>query len=231
MQKVLAILLSALLALSLAGCGGGEPAESEAPASSAPASSAAAESEAAESEAAESSAPAESEAPVESESPAESEAPVASEVPAAGEATASQPPAAAASGDAAAYLTQVEGLNQAAADFALELINAMGVSDVAQLPAALETVRATKQPFVEFAAVTPPAGYEAAHPALADASARFADFIDRYVDLLQGALDGSVDPTSEEYAQQGAAMTAEMEQIGADLGAAMLAVQEIQAAA
>ena len=51
------------------------------------------------------------------------------------------------------------------------------------------------------------------------------------MDLLQGALDGSVDPTSEEYAQQGAAMTAEMEQIGADLGAAMLAVQEIQAAA
>ena len=228
MQKVLAILLPALLALSLAGCGGGEPAESEAPASGAPASSAAesepAESEAAESEAAESSAPAESEAPVESESPAESEAPVASEAPAAGEATASQPPAAAASGDAAAYLTQVEGLNQAAADFALELINAMGVSDAAQLPAALETVRATKQPFVEFAAVTPPAGYEAAHPALADASARFADFIDRYVDLLQGALDGSVDPTSEEYAQQGAAMTAAMEQIGAAQGGVTQAV-------
>lgn len=165
-KKIIAVLLSAVLALSLAACGGST--SSQAPASSeSPASSSAPAEEASSQDAASVEAPAES-----SEESQE----------ASGEAL-----------DVEAYLAEVEGLNEAAGSFALvmqEVTDAATSQDVEVAKAGLAKLREAAQPFYDFAELTAPAAYEEAHAALAGSCKELADLLVQSADMMEAILNG-----------------------------------------
>ncbi len=124
------------------------------------------------------------------------------------------------------YLAEVDGLNSAAEEFTkvcADFISsaASNSDDLDALTEAIEKVRATKQPFLDFGAITnPPEGYEDAHKKLADNSAKFGDLIDKYCDVLIDTLNGEENADAE-------TIQTDMETVINDLSAAMSEVQAI----
>lgn len=124
------------------------------------------------------------------------------------------------------YLAEVEGLNAGAVDF-MEAVSTLMDDDV-DMEATITAIRDSKEPFVAFSEIdNPPEGYEEAHSRLAEASGEMGDFIDRYADLFQDAIDGVIDMDTE-YTERSEALATEMEEITAELGEAMGEVQNIQ---
>ncbi len=125
------------------------------------------------------------------------------------------------------YLAQVETLNTAAEDFMNALMTfteAANAGNVDQAVKEIETIRQTKQPFLDFGAIAnPPKGYEEAHKNLAEKSTAFGEFIDGYADLIQSGVDGTMDAGA--YAEELAGLSSEVTTLTTDLANAMAEVQ------
>lgn len=125
------------------------------------------------------------------------------------------------------YLAQVEALNPAAEDFMnaiMAFTEAANAGNVDKAVKEIESIRQTKQPFLDFGAIAnPPKGYEEAHKNLAEKSTAFGEFIDGYADLIQGGIDGTIDQAA--YTEELAGLTSEVTTLTTDLANAMAEVQ------
>lgn len=125
------------------------------------------------------------------------------------------------------YLAQVETLNTALNDFMeanLAFTEAASTGDMEQVTKEIDTIRQTKQPFLDFGGITnPPAGYEDAHVKLAEQSTAYGEFIDKYADFIKKGLEGGFNDPS--YTEQATELTNEVTTLTTDLANAMAEVQ------
>ncbi len=125
------------------------------------------------------------------------------------------------------YLEKVDGLNDAAGEFVAvggEFISVAATQsdDEDAIMAAIEKIRDTKQPFLDFGAIdNPPEGYEDAHAKLADCSTRFGECIDTYSDILVDTINGVENEAAD-------TIQTDVEAITNELSAAMTEVQSIE---
>lgn len=102
----------------------------------------------------------------------------------------------AASSDNSDYLAQVDTMNKAAEEFITVSMEFMQLAqedpeNTDALAESIEKTRATKQAFVDFAAIdNPPAGLEEPHARLAKAAGEYADTLEVYCDVLLASING-----------------------------------------
>ena len=110
--------------------------------------------------------------------------------------TAKETEAEAASSDNSDYLAQVDTMNKAAEEFITVSMEFMQLAqsdpeNTDALAESIEKTRATKQAFVDFAAIdTPPEGLEEPHARLAKAAGEYADTLEVYCDVLLASING-----------------------------------------
>lgn len=99
-------------------------------------------------------------------------------------------------GDKDDYLAQVDTMNKAAEEFISASVEFMLLAqddpeNTDGMTECIEKTRATKQAFVDFAAIdNPPEGLAEQHERLATAAADYADTLDVYCDVLLASING-----------------------------------------
>lgn len=124
------------------------------------------------------------------------------------------------------YLKEVDGLNSASQGF-LDSLNAFIAGGGNNVESLLDDIRASKQPFIDFADIdNPPEEYQEAHGALAESSRDFGEVIEKCADLFQSLWDDKI--TTEEYDQQVNALMTELQGVLDQLGKNYSAVVNIK---
>lgn len=125
--------------------------------------------------------------------------------------------------DEASYMEKVNALPDAIVDFSNDMAEIMATmstatsqEDLDALMGPLEDLRAYEQPYYNFAAIdNPPEKYADAHGRLADSCTQMGDVLDEYIDLMQGAFNGTAsEEASQAVADKLTAVADEMVQAG-----------------